>query len=180
MAYYGFGYVVKSCPKNLLEHKAAAFKLKFGADKYARSQYLCIPNFKKTALVEYCLTGTVAPYNQGNCLVVTNDGAVDIVNCSSFTEGCPNRLFRSSDVYQFPACLEINTEERCFYADPTCPNTSFNDFSTSGYSNITTEISHENDQTPASAIAIIYIVLLAAILAIMSIGYLKMTKRRKS
>ncbi|XP_062591211.1 uncharacterized protein LOC134252719 [Saccostrea cucullata] len=167
MEYLDFGYAVGSCPVNKTGQNEASSRLKCGVDKFGNSQYVCVPNFKKTAIVEYCYKGIVGLQNPGSCLVVNDEGIVDIISCRSFTEGCPTTHFKSSDLFQYPACHHINRKERCFYADPKCPkidqkittrNSTFvasnamNDSTTTpGFSNAT-EIT-ETGQIPAGAIA---------------------------
>ena len=50
---------VNICPKNQTEVDEAGEKLGCGQDKYGHSQYMCIPNEEKTALVEFCYDGVM-------------------------------------------------------------------------------------------------------------------------
>ncbi|XP_061192256.1 uncharacterized protein LOC133200480 [Saccostrea echinata] len=108
MDYLGFGYVVGSCPVNITGQNKAASRLKCGVDKFGNSQYLCVPNFRKTAIVEYCYNGTVGLQMPGSCLVVNDEGIVDIISCSSFSEGCTTSNFKSSNLYQYESENLIN------------------------------------------------------------------------
>ncbi|XP_062612645.1 uncharacterized protein LOC134274379 [Saccostrea cucullata] len=194
MDYLGFGYVVGSCPVNLTGQNEAASRLKCGVDKFGNSQYLCVPNFKKTAIVEYCYKGIVGLQMPGSCLVVNDEGIVDDVSCRSFTEGCTATHFKSSDLYKYPACHQINRKEQCFCADPKCPKidtemttrksafvasnaTMNNSATTLAFSN-TTEIT-ETGQIPAGAVAAITIASFMTLAMLFSIYMIYLYKKKK-
>ncbi|XP_056015213.1 uncharacterized protein LOC125673012 [Ostrea edulis] len=122
MSYSGYGHVADSCPLSKTEFTAAATRLNCNVDKFGRNPYTCVPKLDLTALVEFCYNSTVAFYPKGHCLWVQNDGNLNSINCSQFTEGCPKDHYRGNELYKFPACHQINTEHRCFYANPSCPN----------------------------------------------------------
>lgn len=52
------------CPKNQQEVNNASERLGCGSDKYDHKQYLCIPNYKKTSLVEFCFDGVLGIQNK--------------------------------------------------------------------------------------------------------------------
>ncbi|XP_062614097.1 uncharacterized protein LOC134275821 [Saccostrea cucullata] len=194
MDYLDFGYVSGSCPINKTGQNKAASRLKCGVDKFGNSQYLCVPNFKKTAIVEYCYKGTVGLQNPGTCLVVNDEGIVDDVSCRSFTEGCTTTHFKSSDLYKYPACHQINRRDRCFYADPKCPKidsemttrnrkfmvtnaTMNNSATTLDFSN--SYVITETGQIPAGAIAAITIALFSTLTILFFIYMIYLYKKRK-
>ncbi|XP_056017014.1 uncharacterized protein LOC130053659 [Ostrea edulis] len=111
-----------SCPLNKTDFTAAATRLNCSVDKHGRNQYTCVPKFDLTAIVEFCCNSTVEMYPKGHCLWAVGNGHLNSINCSQFTEGCPKDHYRGNELYRFPACSQINTEQRCFYADPSCPN----------------------------------------------------------
>lgn len=55
------------CPKNQQEVNNASERLGCGSDKYDHKQYFCIPNYKKTSLVEFCFDGVMGIQNKGIC-----------------------------------------------------------------------------------------------------------------
>ncbi|XP_056017012.1 uncharacterized protein LOC125674562 [Ostrea edulis] len=122
MSYNLFGHVVDSCPLNQTEFTAAATRLNCTVDTNGRNQYTCVPKFDLTAIIEFCYNYTVALYTKGTCLGEIKNGRLDTINCSQFTEGCPSDNYQGNELYRFPPCFKINTEQRCFYADPSCPN----------------------------------------------------------
>ncbi|XP_056017010.1 uncharacterized protein LOC130053656 [Ostrea edulis] len=122
MSYSGYGHVVESCPLNKTEFTVAATRLNCAVDTNGNNQYTCVPKFDLTAIVEFCYNFTVALYPKGNCLGEIKNGHLDTINCSQFTDGCPNDYYTGNELYRFPACFQLNTEQRCFFADPSCPN----------------------------------------------------------
>lgn len=56
---------VNECPKNQTETNRAASKLGCGFDKYGNNQYICLPNNKKTSLVEICYNGVMGTNEKG-------------------------------------------------------------------------------------------------------------------
>ncbi|XP_062620581.1 uncharacterized protein LOC134282149, partial [Saccostrea cucullata] len=194
MDYLGFGYVVGSCPVNLTGQNEAASKLKCSVDKFGNGQYLCVPNFKKTTIVEYCYNGTVGLQMPGSCLVVNDEGIVDDVSCRNFTEGCTTTHFKSFDLYKYPACHQISRKDRCFYADPKCPktdtemttrnstlvatNATMNDTATTlDFSNTT--VITETGQIPAGALAAFTIALFTTLAILLFIYMIYLYKKRK-
>ncbi|XP_062586165.1 uncharacterized protein LOC134247788 [Saccostrea cucullata] len=111
-----------SCPGNKTEYTTSVTRLGCGVDENGRSQYFCVPNHQRSSLVEFCYNSTVPFYEKGNCIEVYESGNLDQTSCLNFTDGCPDDHFFLSDLYKFPACLGVNLQERCFFADPACPN----------------------------------------------------------
>ncbi|XP_062600548.1 uncharacterized protein LOC134262172 [Saccostrea cucullata] len=118
-----FGYIVDSCPGNKTEYTTSATKLGCGVDENGRSQYVCVPNHERSTLVEFCYTSATGLFEKGNCLEVYKNRNLDQTSCLHFIHGCPSDHFFLSDLYKFPACQGLNIQERCFFADPACPNT---------------------------------------------------------
>ncbi|XP_062570741.1 uncharacterized protein LOC134232780, partial [Saccostrea cucullata] len=117
-----FGYIVDSCPRNKTEYTTSATRLGCGVDENGRSQYVCVPNHQRSSLVEFCYKSTTGLYEKGNCIEIYESGNLDQTSCHNFTDGCPDNHFFLSDLYRFPQCHRINPLERCFFAEPTCPN----------------------------------------------------------
>lgn len=109
------------CPENKTEVQEASKRIGCGVDDYGNIQYMCIPNEEKSSLVEFCFNGVMGIEKKGNCLENSN-GKINRYNCSSFTSGCPNTTFYKHNLYEYPACLEINTKNRCYVMDPFCPS----------------------------------------------------------
>ncbi|XP_062615839.1 uncharacterized protein LOC134277529, partial [Saccostrea cucullata] len=126
MKFGSFGYTVDTCPGNKTEYADSATRLGCGVDENGRSQYVCVPNNNRSSLVEFCYNiTTTGLYTKGHCLKVFENGNLDQTSCVKFTHGCPSNHFFLSDLYKFPACHDINPKERCFNADPSCPNITF-------------------------------------------------------
>lgn len=109
------------CPKNKTEVYEASTRIGCGVDDYGNNQYMCIPNEKKSSLVEFCFNGVMGIEEKGNCLENSN-GKIIRYNCSSFTSGCPNTTFYKYNVFEYPACLKINTQNNCYVMEPSCPS----------------------------------------------------------
>ncbi|XP_062612848.1 uncharacterized protein LOC134274587, partial [Saccostrea cucullata] len=59
-----------------------------------------------------------------NCLE-TDGETLYYVNCLGFSAGCPDKDYQSNTIYLYPACQSINTENKCFLAESSCPNISW-------------------------------------------------------
>ncbi|XP_062616074.1 uncharacterized protein LOC134277783 [Saccostrea cucullata] len=81
---------VESCPRNITAVTESSTRLGCGQDRYGNDQYICVPNFDKTGLIELCYNGIMG--------IIERD----------------------------PACQNINTRDRCYFAEPSCPNTTEN------------------------------------------------------
>lgn len=53
------------CPKNKTEVNEASTRIGCGVDAYGNSQYMCIPNEKKSSLVEFCFNGVMGIEEKG-------------------------------------------------------------------------------------------------------------------
>ncbi|XP_056015018.1 uncharacterized protein LOC125676214 isoform X1 [Ostrea edulis] len=113
--------IVESCPGNSTGFAEASSRLNCGRDQYGNDQYICVPNYNKTALVEFCYDGIMGFRQRGNCLEVS-EGELFKRSCAGFVEGCPETHFKINTIYKYPACLTINTDYKCYIADPSCPN----------------------------------------------------------
>ncbi|XP_055999743.1 uncharacterized protein LOC125677291 [Ostrea edulis] len=113
--------IVQSCPTNLTEVLAASARLNCSKDGFGNDQYSCLPNSKKTGLVEFCHEGGIPLVVDGSCLE-TEGGQLYYSKCQHFINGCPSKPYLANEIYKHPACLKINTENQCFLADPSCPN----------------------------------------------------------
>ncbi|XP_056015049.1 uncharacterized protein LOC125676217 isoform X2 [Ostrea edulis] len=113
--------IVESCPANSTEITKASSNLNCSRDKYGNDQYICVPNVNKTALVEFCNNGIMGIVEKGNCLEVS-EGELVKRSCTGFVEGCPEIHYGRNEIYRYPACQRINTDYKCYLADPSCPN----------------------------------------------------------
>lgn len=50
---------VDNSPTNLTEIEIASNRLNCTNDIYGNNRYMCVPNFEKTSLVEFCFDGTM-------------------------------------------------------------------------------------------------------------------------
>ncbi|XP_056015075.1 uncharacterized protein LOC125676208 [Ostrea edulis] len=122
MNYGGFGYVADSCPRNRTEFTDSATRLNCSVYENGRSRYVCVPNIQKSAIVEFCNKNAARVFKQGNCLEVSDYGFLHPSSCQSFTEGCPSENYTTTELFKYPACHQIDSENGCYLADPSCEN----------------------------------------------------------
>lgn len=62
--------LVNVCPNNENDVIQASKRLGCGTDIYGNNQYLCLPNKKKSSLVEFCFQGVMGIVERGtlNCV----------------------------------------------------------------------------------------------------------------
>lgn len=113
--------LTSQCPKNETEVYEASKRIGCGVDLYGNNRYMCLPNEKKSSLVEFCFDGFMGIEEKGNCLENSN-GKIRRYNCTSFSSGCPNTSFYKHNVYKYPACQLINTQSNCYVMEPSCPS----------------------------------------------------------
>ena len=53
------------CPTDISQKDEASKRMGCGYDKFNNSQYLCLPNVKKTSLVEFCHNGIMGYQEKG-------------------------------------------------------------------------------------------------------------------
>lgn len=150
------------CPENKTEVHEASKRIGCGVDDYGNIQYMCMPNMEKSSLVEFCFNDAMGIEEKGNCLENSN-GEINRYNCSSFTSGCPNTTFYKYNLYEYPACLEINTKNRCYVMDPSCP---------SQVPNIGQSDDKEND-----TLIVITTILCVIIISVIAVAYLMYCRR---
>lgn len=112
---------VDNCPPNPAEIEIASKKLKCVNDIYGNNQYICVPNFNKTSLVEFCFDGVMGIHKKNHCVETDGQSLIEF-NCLNFSSGCPQELHWSYEFYKHPACQNINTEHHCYASDPSCPH----------------------------------------------------------
>lgn len=113
--------LTSQCPKNQTEVYEASKQIGCGVDVYGNNRYMCLPNEKKSSLVEFCFDGVMGIEEKGNCLENSN-GKIRRYNCTSFSSGCPNISFYKYNVYEYPACQVINSQSNCYVMEPSCPS----------------------------------------------------------
>lgn len=116
-------YSVTSCPTNATKWETAARRRNCSFDEVKPiNHYMCVPNQEKTEFLEFCYDQIRPMVQTGTCLELAGTGTLNQVKCKTFRNGCPEQPYLSDSIYQHPACLDVNTEDRCFYEDPACPN----------------------------------------------------------
>ncbi|XP_062611433.1 uncharacterized protein LOC134273262, partial [Saccostrea cucullata] len=124
---------VTSCPTNASSWLNNGIKLQCPNDTLGRNLYQCVPNDNRSSLVEFCLQGSIGRYGANLCPYAVSTGHLDALNCSTFLRGCPKEAYNTNEVYKYPACLEINSEKRCYLAKENCPNDSMSVFPNTSY-----------------------------------------------
>lgn len=113
--------LVSSCPRTEDEFSKASQRIGCGIDTNGHDLYICIPNEKKTSLVEFCYNEVMGAQQKGHCLEASF-GKIIQYNCKNFLSGCPNETFFEYGFYKYPACQNINTKHNCYVMDPSCPS----------------------------------------------------------
>ncbi|XP_062598982.1 uncharacterized protein LOC134260443 [Saccostrea cucullata] len=78
----------------------------------------------------------------GHCLETT-EGKLYLRDCSGFIEGCPDNAYRINENYDYPACQQINTQNHCYLADPSCSALTENIFHKSRVSTTRINVDHD-------------------------------------
>ncbi|XP_056017497.1 uncharacterized protein LOC125649440 [Ostrea edulis] len=115
-------FPVDICPKNETEVEEASEKLNCSIGFHeTKNEYHCVPMSNFTQLVEFCYPKTSGLIGKGLCMVLSGN-ILDARECHQFNDGCPDILYTSETMYQFPVCSLINKESKCYLADPACPS----------------------------------------------------------
>ncbi|XP_048740022.2 serine/threonine-protein phosphatase 6 regulatory ankyrin repeat subunit A-like isoform X4 [Ostrea edulis] len=114
--------------------------------------YHCVPNENFSFLVEFCYNAKRIGVLQDNCLKLDDSGTLQPTECKQFKHGCPNKFYFSNTVWQYPECLQINENIRCFRADESCQQSSSLSVTSTGtnepgYNETTTFLSTFNTTT---------------------------------
>ncbi|XP_062596840.1 uncharacterized protein LOC134258333 [Saccostrea cucullata] len=121
-------YEVESCPLNVTAVEKAAFRLNCSqGDGAFENLYHCLPNRNLSRLVEFCYDRVRGFVEGGYCMILDSSGMLDGYSCQKFLHGCPGGPYSTDVIYKYPSCLHINAFEKCFLAEPFCPNISRND-----------------------------------------------------
>ncbi|XP_078320386.1 uncharacterized protein LOC111116379 [Crassostrea virginica] len=128
-------YRVYACPEanNITAWKEASLRLNCSefSENYSvdvlkgKKLYHCLPSNYLNETIEFC--GPNAAIEKGHCPIYKYAyGATTATSysCEHFTKGCPDPKhppYHSSSFYKYKACLDINKEFQCFYAEPNCP-----------------------------------------------------------
>lgn len=134
------------------------------------SRYLCAPDKYLSNLIEFCTNIRRSLFEKGNCLRLEGTGDLDQYRCvDNFETGCPTEPYLDEEIYRYPACLEINVDDKCFFADKHCPER--NKDSGNG---------KKNPKKPSkSHAALVYIFFVTCILVVAGIFLWFYLKRRK-
>ncbi|XP_061189671.1 uncharacterized protein LOC133197581 isoform X2 [Saccostrea echinata] len=86
--------------------------------------YHCLPTNYLNDTIEDCFIPE--PIQPGFCAVYNSFIKSVYFNqqnpCTNlFPETCPNKVYQSNELYEWPSCLEINPDEKCYLAESTCP-----------------------------------------------------------
>lgn len=57
--------LTSKCPQNKTEVEEASKRIGCGVDVYENNQYMCLPNEKKSSLVEFCFDGLMGIEEKG-------------------------------------------------------------------------------------------------------------------
>lgn len=107
------------CPTNQFEVDIASTRLNCGKDKYGNNQYMCLPNKKKSSLIEFCFTGVLGAEEKGYCLEFF-EGKLVHHSCLLFKYGCPDKEYYDTEFFKYPACQTIDTKANCYVLDASC------------------------------------------------------------
>ncbi|XP_048740261.1 uncharacterized protein LOC125654360 isoform X2 [Ostrea edulis] len=109
--------ITTECPLNTTSHKDAKLRKNCSGN----TRYMCAPYKDLSYLLEYCTSTSRSLFIEGNCLTLQGSGFLDTFNCKKkFVNGCPNTSFHDENLYKFPACNLINTDQKCFLAEKNC------------------------------------------------------------
>ncbi|XP_061182286.1 uncharacterized protein LOC133190612 [Saccostrea echinata] len=116
---------VTNCPQNDTEWKKASRRLNC-TDDDAKSvnRYHCLPNSELSTLLEFCYSQTRTLVEEGNCMQLVS--SIHILNnyrCDQFDTGCPDIPYFSDKTYNYLECVEIDPENHCYLAEPSCKTT---------------------------------------------------------
>ncbi|XP_062610908.1 uncharacterized protein LOC134272727, partial [Saccostrea cucullata] len=166
---------VMSCPTNASSWLSNGIKLQCPNDTLGRNLYQCVPNDDRSSLVEFCLQGSIGRYGANLCPYAVSTGHLDALNCSTFLSGCPEESYNTNEVYKYHACLEINPEEKCYFANENCPNDSMS------ISQNTTYVFQPEDDTTAVIAGVVSTVIIALIvLVVLYLLYRRRLRNRRN
>lgn len=110
-------YPVDECPNNRTEFETAAKR----RNCTRNTRYLCAPDKYLTSLIEFCTDQKISLYEKDNCIKLEGTGYLNHYECADkFISGCPTMPFIDEDIYDYPACISINKDRRCFVAEKDC------------------------------------------------------------
>lgn len=111
-------FPVDKCPENASEFETASER----RNCTQNSRYLCAPDRYLTSLIEFCTDRRISLFEKDNCLRLEGTGDLNQLNCvDKFISGCPLTPYTDEEIYQYPACLAINRDHKCFLAEKNCP-----------------------------------------------------------
>lgn len=160
-------YTVVKCPMTSKEFEIAAKRM----NCTGHSRYLCAPDKYLSNLIEFCTDTRRSLFKEGNCLRLEGTGGLNHYRCvDNFTTGCPTKPYYDEEIYKYPACLEINVDDKCFVAEKHCPER--NKDSRNG--------KKDPKKTSKSHAALVYIFLVILVVAgICLVFYLKRRKENE-
>lgn len=110
-------YPVDKCPNNRTEFETAAKR----RNCTRNTRYLCAPDKYLTSLIEFCTDQKISLYEKDNCIKLEGTGYLNHYECADkFISGCPTMPFIDEEIYDYPACISINKDRRCFVAEKDC------------------------------------------------------------
>lgn len=72
--------LTSQCPKNETEVYEASKRIGCGVDLYGNNQYMCIPNEKKSSLVEFCFDGAMGIEEKGEQIEIKKQRKIFTTN----------------------------------------------------------------------------------------------------
>ncbi|XP_062608120.1 uncharacterized protein LOC134269962 [Saccostrea cucullata] len=114
--FYSFPvYTTVSCPRNQSDWRSRSSAINCTEN----NGYMCIPNENITQLLEFCYRYPRIPIEKDICLILKKSTSlVDAYSCKQFRNGCPDKLYWSDGILEYPSCLSIGN--RCFLDEPLC------------------------------------------------------------
>lgn len=111
----------EECPTNKISwmQKSADYKC------HNPQEYHCLPTLFLNGSVEGCFN--VTRIKPGFCTIynpyLNTARTDDKSECDQINEfNCPEDFYDSNKTYLYPSCQKINPVEKCYLANPNCPN----------------------------------------------------------
>ncbi|XP_022292000.2 uncharacterized protein LOC111103215 [Crassostrea virginica] len=160
---------VSECPRDEKEWWIASKRLNCSDDAISPvNRYHCLPAENLTTLLEFCYNRTRPQVVNGLCMVfIEKKNIVNHYNCSKFNEGCPNKSYYSNEIYNFPACLEIDPTQRCYKAELSCQQSTR--FLTDVLNTTMSTLVNDTSRTMKKNVRIFYLVIILSVIILVGV-----------